>query len=144
MHPQQHGGLGVERYARFTSPIRRYADLAIQRQIASHLAGVEPIDGDKLLEVLATSEEAEVRFGKLETATKRRYVLEYLKKNTPDEPLDAIVTSVSDSGCEAELGELYTRGDLLPEYRLALGERIRVAIDTVNPEANLLRFRRVP
>jgi exoribonuclease-2 len=37
LEPAPHAGLGVESYIQVTSPIRRYMDLVMQRQIAAHL-----------------------------------------------------------------------------------------------------------
>lgn len=43
--PSHHKGLGAVRYTHFTSPIRRYADLVVHRQIRAFLAG-EPLPYD--------------------------------------------------------------------------------------------------
>ena len=39
--PSRHAGLGVDCYTQFTSPIRRFTDLVMQRQL---LAGIEGSD----------------------------------------------------------------------------------------------------
>ncbi len=41
-HPRPHSGLGLDVYTNVSSPIRRYADLVIQRQIRNALLGKSP------------------------------------------------------------------------------------------------------
>ena len=38
-NPMPHGGLGLDLYVQATSPVRRYADLAVHHQIKAHLRG---------------------------------------------------------------------------------------------------------
>ena len=42
--PAPHFSLGLQAYVQATSPIRRYGDLLVQRQLAALLAGQEPLD----------------------------------------------------------------------------------------------------
>ena len=47
-----HFSLGLPAYAQATSPIRRYGDLVVQRQIQAQLSGAEPLSQDDLQELL--------------------------------------------------------------------------------------------
>ena len=47
-----HFSLGLPAYAQATSPIRRYGDLVVQRQIAAQLTGAKPLSQDSLQELL--------------------------------------------------------------------------------------------
>jgi exoribonuclease-2/ribonuclease R len=62
--PQAHKGLGVEQYLTVTSPIRRYQDLLIHRQLKQHIAGdvVTPID-------VASIEQMQSSLSTIRTAT---------------------------------------------------------------------------
>lgn len=48
--PKPHSGLGLDAYTNASSPIRRYADLVVQRQIRNALLGEEPAYGPDQLE----------------------------------------------------------------------------------------------
>jgi exoribonuclease-2 len=52
--PQPHFSLGLEAYVQATSPIRRYGDLLVQRQLADHLEGRPPIEASALSDLLTT------------------------------------------------------------------------------------------
>jgi exoribonuclease-2 len=57
-----HFSLGLPAYAQATSPIRRYGDLVVQRQIQAQLSGGSPLSEDALQELL-NSFDAAVREG---------------------------------------------------------------------------------
>ncbi len=50
--PSPHFSLGLPAYVQATSPIRRYGDLIVQRQIGALLAGEAPLDAPALAELL--------------------------------------------------------------------------------------------
>src|SRR3984957_12305030 len=71
LHPEYHAGIGLDFYAQLSSPIRRYADLVLQRQLLGALANrgheAPPIYSvDELLAVLAGAENAEASGRELE------------------------------------------------------------------------------
>jgi exoribonuclease-2 len=47
-----HFSLGLPAYVQATSPIRRYADLVAQRQLAASLSGGEPLEATEMAELL--------------------------------------------------------------------------------------------
>ena len=51
--PGPHFSLGLESYVQATSPIRRYGDLLVQRQLAALLAGQQPLDHHALQQQLS-------------------------------------------------------------------------------------------
>jgi exoribonuclease-2 len=56
--PASHFSLGLSAYVQATSPIRRYGDLVVQRQIAAALEGSTPLSQEQLEEQLQTFEAA--------------------------------------------------------------------------------------
>jgi exoribonuclease-2 len=60
VRPAPHFSLGLEAYVQATSPIRRYGDLLVQRQLAALLEGREPL-GEAEVEALVSDLEGPVR-----------------------------------------------------------------------------------
>ena len=60
--PAAHFSLGLDAYAQATSPIRRYGDLAVQRQIAAVIDGDSPLS-EESMQTLINSFDAAVREG---------------------------------------------------------------------------------
>lgn len=56
--PAAHFSLGLPAYVQATSPIRRYGDLVVQRQIGAALSGDDPLSADALQEQLSEFEAA--------------------------------------------------------------------------------------
>ncbi len=62
--PGKHHGLGMERYAQATSPLRRYLDLLIHQQLRAHLRGNDLMSTQDILKHIGTSDSVtrDVRF----------------------------------------------------------------------------------
>ncbi|MFM8604863.1 MAG: ribonuclease catalytic domain-containing protein [Cyanobium sp.] len=60
--PSPHFSLGLDAYVQATSPIRRYGDLIVQRQLRCWLEGTSPLDG-AALDALLDQLEAPIRQG---------------------------------------------------------------------------------
>ena len=105
--PLGHFGLALKDYAHFTSPIRRYPDLAIHRIITDILAGY----GDEWFRkryagfaanASERSSAAELRAGSIERECEDCYKAEYMKSHI-GESFTARISSVTEFGFYAEL-----------------------------------------
>lgn len=82
MTPAPHCTLGLEMYTQCTSPIRRYSDLVIQRQMVAHLTGAPcPISGKELqtLKILLEKNERTSKIAEYERY--QFWIYKYLKQN---------------------------------------------------------------
>jgi exoribonuclease-2 len=50
--PAAHFSLGLQAYVQATSPIRRYGDLLVQRQLLAHSQGLEPLGADAMHDLI--------------------------------------------------------------------------------------------
>jgi exoribonuclease-2 len=89
--PGLHAMLGVTPYTHLTSPIRRYLDLVMQRQMTAALAGEPPPYSPEELRHLAQTVEPSVRRGmKIRQARQRYWLLRWLEARQ-GESLPALV-----------------------------------------------------
>jgi exoribonuclease II len=142
LHPEYHAGIGLGFYAQLSSPIRRYADLVLQRQMLGALANRDnqtpPIyTVDELLTVLAGAENAEASGRELERRAKRYWTLRYLERHAVDGP---ILAYVAREGQSAELADFAVRGTLHGAPTLPNQMPIRVQVSRVDPLRGWLAF----
>jgi exoribonuclease-2 len=132
LHPEFHAGVGLDYYAQVSSPIRRYMDLVLQRQLLAALAEPPSVayQADELMTVLANAEAAETEGKELERRAKRYWILRYLERNAQGRELEAIVLR---DGASAELDAYAVRGSLHGAPNLVSQSRIVVRIARVEP-----------
>ncbi|RWE81994.1 MAG: ribonuclease R [Mesorhizobium sp.] len=160
-----HFGLNLRRYAHFTSPIRRYADLIVHRGLISALGlgpgGLTQQEADRLEEVAALISATERRAMAAERDTVDRLIAAYLAERVND-TFDARISGVTKAGLFVQLpqygadgfipvstlgGDYYiydeTARSLFGErtgkgYQLA--DRVEVRLVEVAPMAGAMRF----
>ena len=100
-----HYGLGLTRYAHFTSPIRRYADLLVHRRlIAACRLGSEPVilEREAVEEICSHISETEQTAAKAERRTTARLSAVLMQAHI-DELLEATITGVTHAGLFATI-----------------------------------------
>ena len=108
-----HFALDFDSYTHFTSPIRRYPDLLVHRQIRRLLENPELRDGDeKVRQIEKAAEQTSMAERRAESAT--REAVQWLKcefmSHKLGERLKGVVTSVTEFGLFVELEEFYVDG----------------------------------
>jgi ribonuclease R len=160
-----HFGLNLQRYAHFTSPIRRYADLMVHRSLIRALGlgagGMEDIEPDRLKDIAQAISDTERRAMAAERETADRLIAGFLADRVGAEfagrisgvTRSGLFVRLADTGADgfipaATIGEDYYRhdeaaralvGDRTGEtYRL--GDQVRVRLVEAIPMAGALRF----
>ena len=79
--PGPHGGLGVTSYIQTTSPLRRYPDLMMQRQISHFILTGVPLYAPEAVASVGQRAEVQLRaLARLEEDRKRYWFLKYLRQ----------------------------------------------------------------
>ena len=77
--PAAHGGLGVEAYVQASSPLRRYSDLVVQRQISHHLrAGQTLYDEEAMTSVAHRADMQRRQLSRIENQRRQHFFLKWL------------------------------------------------------------------
>ena len=105
--PSRHFGLGIDKYCHFTSPIRRYPDLATHRMIKNLLVGKPDAKNADIWQAFAKkaaeqSSENELRAVAAERDIEDLYKCIYMSKRIGNE-YDGIISSVTSFGMFVEL-----------------------------------------
>lgn len=87
--PGWHAGLGVRGYTQTTSPIRRYGDLTMQRQMKAILEGQTPLNLAEVTEIVSDVERSSYEATLVERQSRRYWSLMALA--AAQEPIDAVV-----------------------------------------------------
>lgn len=124
--PVGHFGLALDDYTHFTSPIRRYPDLAIHRILSSFIEDENSEWLKKRYETFSAnaserSTNAEVKAMNIERECEDCYKAEYMKSNIGKE-FNGIVSGVTEFGFYTELEntvEGLVKTSSMPEYRFS-------------------------
>ncbi len=142
--PGKHAGLGLEPYARVTSPLRRYEDLLNHIQLRKYLAGEELLSISSLDERLAHAEPAAVMSSKLERQCREYWTLVYLKNQPENWRGTAIYVAKPDERSVWLLPELAYEFKNRYNARIPLGETVQVECTASDPAALAVQFKILP
>ncbi len=142
-YPQPHFGLGLDLYIQISSPLRRYADLVMHRQLAAHSLGKPiPYTQEELFVVLNNVESTASQNRALEKEANKYWILEYLKRNCIGQKMGATVMKVEGPMVLAELEFYCERGVVITRDKPMPGEHIQIIIKEVYPDSGRLVLQR--
>ena len=141
--PGRHYALGLDAYAQATSPLRRYQDLVIHRQIKATLAGGPPVyDAEALAGLAALTDDAE-RVARLAERGSDEYWTLKLLERSKGGVVEGVVVFRDRRRVEVELCETLYNVSIAPRPDHELGQRLRLLIEAVNPRAASIHLRQI-
>ena len=140
--PGMHSTLGVNAYLQATSPIRRYLDLAQQRQFLNHLKNSEAFyTKDELQEIHLSLSEPLRRAGALTKDSYRFWLLRWLEQNKRrGTSIKATVLRTDLKNPMVELSELYIPWVIRTKEKLKPGQVVDLKISTLHAWSDYLKF----
>ena len=141
--PGLHYTLALEAYIQVSSPLRRYGDLVMHRQIKATLRGEAPPMDDAALRALC--QVIERRTGairRIEYETRRYWTLKHLAQH-PTQVRTAVCIRPVGPRWLVALEGLAQRALIRPRRRLQAGMTLAVVVDKVNPRRNKIVMREV-
>ena len=138
-YPAPHFGLGLDLYAQVSSPLRRYADLVLQRQLEAHLTGQPlPYQQTELFGILDNVDRTASQNRALEREARAFWTLEYLRRNYLGKSIPATVVRQEGALTLAELDDFFVRGVVMTRDRPRLGDHLTVRVADVQPKQQRL------
>jgi exoribonuclease-2 len=139
--PLRHAGLGAEAYLTLTSPIRRFYDLLIEKQVLEALRGSPVMNETQLEEIINRVGPAMAKVVLVEELTEQYWILRYLEKRmgstTPAMILDRFsnkyLIHLSEYLLEVDMAANSGR-DFVP------GDQVLVRIEKANARSGVLKI----
>lgn len=142
LYPSRHSGLGLSVYTQLSSPLRRFADLVMQRQLLAHLIGEAlPYNQEELFKVLETAERTAREARLIEGEAKKRWFMQYLKQTWDNNPLNVLVIEEVKGGYRVEIQPWGVEAFLAAPQKLGLGEIVTAVVDKIRVKAGNIRLK---
>jgi exoribonuclease-2 len=140
--PQMHCSLAIPYYTTVTSPIRRYMDLVVQRQLKHLRETREALYGEEELRQLIVKLSAlQSKIFQIQRKWTRYWILKYMEQEDMH-TLDALILQKNARFAYLLLPDFLMEANApLPENgEVRPGEKVRVKIERLNPREDLLRL----
>ncbi|MDE2802126.1 MAG: ribonuclease catalytic domain-containing protein, partial [Chloroflexota bacterium] len=136
-----HALIGVEPYVQATSPLRRYLDMVVQRQLASALSGSEAPYSEGDLKTLIGEADATLRdLNRAEDERKRYWMLKHLSGRI-GEAFPAVVLDVRERQSVVELETYLIRSNVYLPPSVAPGQTVMLELQEVDTWRGQTRWR---
>ncbi|MEW8450944.1 MAG: exoribonuclease II [gamma proteobacterium symbiont of Ctena orbiculata] len=122
---EPHAGLGLARYTRATSPLRRYSDLLAHQQLRAHLKGDQVLDIHALSARIAQSELGSTANRKTERVSNDHWRLIYLRDN-PGWQGEAVIVAKEGERATVLLPSIAMEAKVRIRGEAGLNDRIRL------------------
>ena len=133
---ESHFGLGLPRYTRVTSPLRRYLDLIVHQQLRAYLNNHPLLDREALIERIGIADEASFAARKAERFSNQHWKLLYFKQYQQQQGKqwqgEAIVVQQEERKTTIILPELALEPKIRKQDKAELDDTIQVQVTSVN------------
>ena len=131
LEPGTHFGLGLTRYARATSPLRRYADLLVHQQIRARLRGDTPMTEQQVSAHVGEADQSGITARRTERQSNLHWKLVWLQRN-PGWRGEAVVVEQGERKATVIVPELALEAKIRAKSELQLDQRLRVAVAEID------------
>lgn len=141
LQPDRHFGLGVKAYCQVTSPLRRYSDLLIQRQLHSLLTtGVSRYSDGELLSLMSVADQTSLIVKRICDDAEDYWALAYLQQH-PGLSVRAVVLSTDRRTPLVLLTEYDVQARFNPRREVAEGQVLSLQVVHAEPRTGTLVLR---
>jgi len=140
--PGMHCSLAMPYYTSITSPIRRYIDLVVQRQLKHALVDETPLySEDELRQLITKVGSIQSKIFSIQRKWVRYWILRYLEQEDA-RALDALVLEQNHRFVRLLLPDFLIEANIPSpdKARLQPGEMVRLKIERVSPREDILRL----
>ncbi|WP_456415883.1 RNB domain-containing ribonuclease [Thiolapillus sp.] len=141
LSPGRHFGLGLDYYARATSPLRRYMDLLVHQQLRAFVTGNAPLAREEIGESIAQASAVSGVIRRAERLSNLHWKLIYLKEHGGWRG-DAVVIALEERKAVVMIPELALESRIRRSEDMQLDQRIRLQVQEVDIPAQSVYFRK--
>ncbi len=143
-HAGAHSAMGVQAYCQVTSPLRRYVDLALQRQLTAHaLLGRPELSADEMLTILGAVEPTALLVRRAGDEANRYWLTHDLKSRAVGQNVRATVLHVDRSFIMVLLNDWGLQARVNTYVSTAPGQDIELTVVAADPRSETITLRPV-
>ena len=128
---EPHASLGLERYCRSTSPMRRYSDLLVHQQLRAYIKGESPLDEATLSKQLNIAQMASAAIRKTERFSNDHWKRVYLQEN-PAWQGEGVVVAMEKQRATVLIPELAMEEKIRLQKEAELDSRLQLTVREVD------------
>ncbi|HDY83026.1 MAG TPA: RNB domain-containing ribonuclease [Halieaceae bacterium] len=137
----RHFGLGLDYYARATSPLRRYVDLVVHQQLRAFVTGKTPLDKERVGESIAQASAVTGVIRRSERLSNLHWKLIYLKEHK-DWQGEAVIMALEERKAVVMIPKLAMESRIRRSDNMELDQHISLQLQDVDIPAQTVYFRK--